>query len=188
MSGELMIYIHDSSLELLNTLPSSFVGSIDTELERQNFNNQSEKKYYVVATEFPPTGKKFVGGQWIDMSMQEKIDANIISLETYKQTADYRIETEARAYMDKATTNDGKRVSVYDCLMVLFTMHYNSVPDNDPDKQLRASQGLFVAPSLISGMIDKIAQINAGVYYAKQAIANSSGVIQIDNIKFEHYI
>jgi hypothetical protein len=90
--------------------------------------------------------------------------------------------------MDKVTTPAGKRVSVYDCLMVLFTMHYSSVPDNDPDKQLRASQGLFVSPSLISGMIDKIAQINAGVYYAKQAIANSSGVIQIDNIKFEHYI
>ena len=188
MSGELMTYIHDSNLNIVSTLPESFAGSIGDELARQNINNPSEKKYFVIASEFPPIGKKFVDGQWIDMSIQEKIDAGIISLSTYKQNADYRIETEARAYMDKVTTPSDKRVSVYDCLMVLFSMYYSTVPDNNPDKQLRASQGLFIQPNIISGMIDTVAQINAGVYYAKQAIASCSGVVQIDAINFQNYI
>ncbi len=124
----------------------------------------------------------------MDRDDQSRKNKRWCALEDYKLTANYRIETEARAYMDKAVTPVGKRVSVYDCLMALFTMVYSNLPDDNPEKQLRQSQGLFLQQNVISGMIDTIAYINYGVYQAKQAIATSSGTIQIDNIKFEQYI
>ncbi len=77
MSGTL-IYIHDNSLNILTTLPSSLAGSIVNEIEMQNSNNPNELKYFVVSTEFPPIGKKFIDGKWIEMTNQEKINAGVL--------------------------------------------------------------------------------------------------------------